>query len=100
MINEFFSTVFKQKLKERLGNHWAHVTAQPEVDSAVKEMENMYSFFQKTEKVIEKQKAALLHLTEVEAECSLYFQQLGYVLKNLKNNALIKAHREKQVSRG
>jgi hypothetical protein len=77
MISEFFSNVFSQKIKERLGQHWAHVTAQPEVDAAGKEMDRMDSFFLKMEKTIEKQIYALNGLTEAEAECSLYFQQLG-----------------------
>lgn len=78
MINEFFSSVFQQKIREKLGSHWAHVTAQPEVDAAAKEVESMMAFFSKMEKMIEKQRDALAYLTETEAECSLYFQQLGF----------------------
>lgn len=80
MITEFFSTVFQQKIKERLGAHWAHVTAQPEVDSAIAEIDSMWDLFEKMERMVERQRAALMHLTDVEAEVSLHFQQLGYYL--------------------
>ncbi|KAJ3056175.1 hypothetical protein HK097_007781 [Rhizophlyctis rosea] len=96
MIGEFFSRqvskfaagtpepvdrnyrIFQQKLKERLGQQWAHITAQPEVDDAVKQVQVMHEYFTYLEKLVEKQRQALQMLHDVEAELSLFYQQKGY----------------------
>ncbi|KAJ3042926.1 hypothetical protein HDV00_006233 [Rhizophlyctis rosea] len=96
MIGEFFSRqvskfatstpetvdrnyrIFQQKMKEKLGQQWAHITAQPEVDDAVKQVQVMHEYFTFLEKLVEKQRSALQMLHEVEAELSLFYQQKGY----------------------
>ncbi|KAI9093001.1 Arfaptin-like domain-containing protein [Phlyctochytrium arcticum] len=70
--------IFTQRVREKLGQQWAHVTAQPEVDEAAKEIEAMYEYFSQLEKMVEKQRVALQHLNEAEAELSLFYQQKGY----------------------
>lgn len=55
------------------------MTAQPEVDSASNEIDKMWQYFVKLEKMVEKQRTALATLIESESECSLFFQQLGYL---------------------
>ncbi|KAI9017768.1 Arfaptin-like domain-containing protein [Gaertneriomyces semiglobifer] len=70
--------IFTQRIREKLGQQWAHVTAQPEVDEASKEVEVMYEYFSQLEKMVEKQRNALQMLNEAEAELSLFYQQMGY----------------------
>ena len=77
MINEFFTSIFHQKIKEKLGSHWAHVTAQPEVTSAINQVQDMYETFVKIQKVVEKQILTYENLIVVQGESSLFFQQLG-----------------------
>ncbi|KAJ3300433.1 hypothetical protein HK104_000491 [Borealophlyctis nickersoniae] len=96
MIGEFFSRqvtklatstpesvdrnyrIFHQRMREKLGQQWAHITAQPEVDEAVKQVQAMHEYFSYLEKMVEKQRSALQMLNEVEAELSLFYQQKGY----------------------
>ena len=56
---------------------WAHITAQPEVDDAVKQVQVMHEYFTYLEKLVEKQRQALQMLHDVEAELSLFYQQKG-----------------------
>ncbi|KAI8824899.1 uncharacterized protein EV422DRAFT_516699 [Fimicolochytrium jonesii] len=77
-VQKILSQRVKEKLGQQMGKQWAHVTAQPEVDEAAKEIESMYSYFSQLEKMVEKQRACLQQLNEVEAELSLFYQQKGY----------------------
>ncbi|KAJ3208448.1 hypothetical protein HDU67_006713 [Dinochytrium kinnereticum] len=73
--------IFHQRIKEKMGGKQSgtvHVTAQPEVDEAVKEVEAMFSYFSDLSKLVEKQVAQLKALNETEQELALFFQQKGY----------------------
>lgn len=72
------SRVFQQRVKERLGAQWAHVTSQPEVDEAIKQVQDMWDYFMKLEKMVDKERLALQKLSDVETEMSLWYQQQGY----------------------
>ncbi|KAI9360478.1 Arfaptin-like domain-containing protein [Zopfochytrium polystomum] len=71
---------FQQRLKERMGPKipGVHITAQPEVDEAAKEVQTMYSYFDELDKLVEKQLFQLKALNETEQELALFFQQKGY----------------------
>lgn len=70
--------MFQQKFKERLGSQWAHITSQPEVDEAIKQVQDLYTYFEKLEKIIARQVHALLKLNDIETEVSLHYKQEGY----------------------
>ncbi|KAH6566138.1 hypothetical protein BASA50_006277 [Batrachochytrium salamandrivorans] len=67
--------VFQQRVKERLGSQWAHITSQPEVDEAIKQVQDMYDYFTRLEKMVERQKAALQKVNDVDLEMYLFYQQ-------------------------
>ncbi|KAJ8329548.1 hypothetical protein BDV3_001357 [Batrachochytrium dendrobatidis] len=75
MISEFFTSVFQQRVKERLGSQWAHITSQPEVDEAVKQVQDMYDFFARLEKMVERQMIALQKVNDIDVEMYLFYQQ-------------------------
>ncbi|KAJ3159158.1 hypothetical protein HDU86_002060 [Geranomyces michiganensis] len=77
-FQKIFSQRVREKLGQQMGKQWAHVTAQPEVDEAAKDIEAMYTYFSQLEKMVERQRSALQQLNEVEAELSLFYQQKGY----------------------
>ncbi|KAJ3101506.1 hypothetical protein HDU97_001321 [Phlyctochytrium planicorne] len=73
--------IFQQRIKEKMGGKQAgtiHVTSQPEVDEAVKDVEDMFAYFSELAKLQEKQLAQLKALNETEQELALFFQQKGY----------------------
>ncbi|KAJ3191734.1 hypothetical protein HK101_007447 [Irineochytrium annulatum] len=73
--------IFHQRIKEKMGGGktpGAHVTAQPEVDEAVKEVETMFGYFNELSKLVERQLSQLKALNETEQELALFFQQKGY----------------------
>ena len=79
----FYSTntsVFQQRFKERLGSQWAHITSQPEVDEAIKQVEDLHKYFEKMEKLIGRQVKAMQKLNDVDTEVALYYQQEGYLI--------------------
>ncbi len=69
--------VFQQKFKERLGSQWAHITSQPEVEEAIKQVEDLYIYFERLERIVSRQLEGLQRLNDVETEVSLYYQQEG-----------------------
>ncbi|KAI9336623.1 Arfaptin-like domain-containing protein [Zopfochytrium polystomum] len=71
---------FQQRLKERMGTKTpgVHVTSQPEVDEAAKEVQSMHAYFDELGKLVEKQLFQLRVLNETEQELALFFQQKGY----------------------
>jgi hypothetical protein len=71
--------VFQQKFKESLGSQWAHVTSQPEVDEAIKHVQNMYDYFESLERMVTKQKSLLEKINDSEAELSLWYRKEGFV---------------------
>ncbi|KAJ3184722.1 hypothetical protein HDU87_004126 [Geranomyces variabilis] len=77
-FQKIFSQRVREKLGQQMGKQWAHVTAQPEVDEAAKDIEAMHTYFSQLEKMVERQRSALQQLNEVEAELSLFYQQKGY----------------------
>eukprot|EP00842_Homolaphlyctis_polyrhiza_P002346 jgi/Hompol1/3111/HPOL_003153-RA len=70
--------VFQQRIKERLGAQWAHVTSQPEVDEAVVQMQLMYDFFEKLEKMVDRQRHALEKINDIDIEMSLFYKQQAF----------------------
>ncbi|KAJ3114275.1 hypothetical protein HDU96_002318 [Phlyctochytrium bullatum] len=73
--------IFHQRIKEKMGGKQAgttHVTAQPEVDEAAKEVDSMFSYFSELGRLVEKQLLQLKALNETEQELALFFQQKGY----------------------
>ncbi|KAI8894448.1 Arfaptin-like domain-containing protein [Globomyces pollinis-pini] len=95
MISEFFSRqvarltkgapealdrsyrVFQQRFKERLGAQWAHITSQPEVEEAIKHVQDMYDYFESLEKLVKRQKTSLEKVNDVETELSLWYKKEG-----------------------
>ncbi|KAJ3020002.1 hypothetical protein HKX48_001459 [Thoreauomyces humboldtii] len=77
-IGKLFSQRVREKLGQQVGKQWAHVTQQPEVDEAAKDIESMHTYYAQLEKMVEKQRYALQQLNEVESELSLFYQQKGY----------------------
>lgn len=69
--------VFQQKFKERLGAQWAHITAQPEVDEAIAQVQLLNSYFERLEKLIARQLDAMHRVNDVDTEVSLYYKQEG-----------------------
>ncbi|KAI8908950.1 Arfaptin-like domain-containing protein [Gorgonomyces haynaldii] len=71
--------IFQQRFKERLGSQWAHITSQPEVDEAIRQVQTLYNYFEKLEKIIGRQVKAIQKLNDCDTEVSLYYQQEGLV---------------------
>lgn len=69
--------MFQQRFKERLGAQWAHITSQPEVEEAIKHVQNMYDYFDKLEKLVTKQKQAIQNTNDVEIEMALWYKKEG-----------------------
>ncbi|RKO96849.1 hypothetical protein CAUPRSCDRAFT_11452, partial [Caulochytrium protostelioides] len=69
--------VVHQRMKERMTRQ-AHVTAQPDVDEAAKQVEEMWDYFKNLEKLVERQRSILQSLNDTENELSLLYQQKGY----------------------
>ncbi|KAJ3310092.1 hypothetical protein HDU76_003458, partial [Blyttiomyces sp. JEL0837] len=72
---------FQQRIKEKLGPKQApgvHITPQPEVDEAAKEVQEMYAYFDELSRIVEKHMLQLKALNETEQELALFFQQKGY----------------------
>lgn len=72
-------------MKERFGqpnNPSIQVTPQPEVDDAVREVQDMYSYFDELGKLVEKHLFQLKIINETEQELALFFQQRGYQEKD------------------
>ncbi|KAL2918168.1 Glycerophosphocholine phosphodiesterase [Polyrhizophydium stewartii] len=67
--------VFQQRIKERLGAQWAHVTAQPEVDDAVRQVTEMNDFFTRLEKMVDRQRVAMQKINDIDIEMYLFYQQ-------------------------
>lgn len=78
-----FYSIFQQRFKERLGSQWAHITSQPEVEEAIKRVQDMYDYFESLEKIIRKQKLALEKMNDIELELSLWYRKEGYVCSGL-----------------
>ncbi|KAJ1549904.1 hypothetical protein HK405_001955, partial [Cladochytrium tenue] len=55
-----------------------HITSQPEVDEAAKEVQIMHAYFDQLGRLVEKQLFQLKALNETEQELALFFQQKGY----------------------
>ena len=72
-------SIFQQRFKERLGAQWAHITSQPEVEEAIKRVQDMYDYFEALEKIVRKQKVALEKVNDIESELSLWYRKEGYV---------------------
>ncbi|KAI8930277.1 Arfaptin-like domain-containing protein [Entophlyctis helioformis] len=70
--------VFQQRMKERLGSQWAHITSQPEVDEAFKQVQDLHDFFLRLEKMVARQTDAMQRLNDLDVEMSLFYQQQGF----------------------
>jgi len=77
MIAEFFASIFQQRFKESLGSQWAHITSQPEVEEAIKKVQDMYDYFESLEKIVTRQKKAIEKTNEAESELSLWYRKEG-----------------------
>lgn len=65
-------------MKERLGSQWAHITSQPEVEEAINQVQVLYTYFERIERMIQRQLEAMQKVNDVETEVGLYYQQEGY----------------------
>lgn len=71
-------SIFQQRVKERLGAQWAHITSQPEVEEAIKRVQEMHTYFENLEKIVRRQKSAIEKVNDVESEVSLWYRKEGY----------------------
>lgn len=69
--------MFQQRFKEKLGAQWAHITSQPEVEEAIKHVQDMYDYFESLEKLVIRQKTGLAKVNDVETELSLWYKKEG-----------------------
>ncbi|KAJ3413728.1 hypothetical protein HDV05_007631 [Chytridiales sp. JEL 0842] len=63
---------------DRVDGENVHITSQPEVDEASKEVQAMYNYFDELQKMVDIQVLQLKALNETEQELALFFQQKGY----------------------
>ncbi|KAJ3364577.1 hypothetical protein HDU91_002516 [Kappamyces sp. JEL0680] len=69
--------VFQQRFKERLGAQWAHITSQPEVEEAIKRVQDMYDYFEQLEKLVTRQKDGIAKVNDAETELALWYRKEG-----------------------
>ncbi|KAJ3305429.1 hypothetical protein HDV03_001523 [Kappamyces sp. JEL0829] len=65
------------RFKERLGAQWAHITSQPEVEEAIKRVQDMYDYFEQLEKLVTRQKDGIAKVNDAETELALWYRKEG-----------------------
>ena len=56
------------------------MTSQPEVEEAIRKVEEMHDYFERLEKMVKRQKKSIENLNDVETELSLFYKKEGYEL--------------------
>ena len=77
-----------------MGTQWAHVTSQPEVEEAIRKVQEMHDYFERLEKMVKKQKQTIERINDVETELSLFYKKeaISESSKDIRENMMYLAN--------